>query len=65
MAAWQGFINAMQSPGKFAGFLLTEAATINPRIADQACFTWSALSVASFAFSEAQAWTKGSKLFEQ
>ena len=60
MASWQGFIKGMQSPGKFAGFLLTEAATINPRMALQACFTWSAHSVASFAFNAAQAATKGS-----
>ena len=65
MAAWQGFINAMQSPGKFAGFFETEAATMKPRIAAQACFTWSAHAVASFALRAAQAWTKGSKLFEQ
>ena len=65
MASWQGFINAMQSPGKFAGFFETEAATINPLIADQACFTWSAHSVASGALSDAQAATKGSKLLEQ
>ena len=65
MASWQGFIKGIQSPGKFAGFFETEAATMKPRIALQACFTWSAHSVASFAFSEAQAWTKGSKLLEQ
>ena len=65
MASWQGFINAMQSPGKFAGFFETDAATIKPRIAAQACFTWSAHAVASGAFKEAQAWTKGSKLLEQ
>ena len=46
--------------GKFAGFLLTEAATINPRMALQACLTWSAHSVASFALRAAQAATKGS-----
>ena len=38
---------------------------MNPRIADQACFTWSAHCVASGALSDAQAWTKGSKLLEQ
>ena len=65
MAAWQGLMSAIQSPGKFAGFLDTDAATINPRIAAQACVTWSAHCVASFAFRAAQAWTKGSKLFEQ
>ena len=65
MAAWQGLMRAMQSPGKFAGFLLTEAATMKLRIALQACFTCSAHSVASFALRAAQAATKGSSDFAQ
>ena len=65
MASWQGFINAIQSPGKLAGFLDKDAATIKPLMALQACLTCSAHSVASFAFSEAQAATKGSRDLEQ
>ena len=59
-----GLDEVMQSPGKLAGFL-DGGGDDESSHRDQACFTWSAHSVASFAFSEAQAWTKGSKLFEQ
>jgi len=65
MTSWQGLMRPMQSPGKLAGFLHSEAATMKPRIAAQPSFTTAPQAVASGAPSASHAATKGSRYAEQ